>query len=270
MTIYLYLYDYYSENSIVNNYSWEPTLLQWWVCGWNPKFAGNVNKDRLVLVNRIYMSSRNDLYTAFKEEYNNKYGHDQRYNVQYGNNIICDDDTKSVWILWGGIIMVKIKKITCCLTCIGLLFLTGCHSKPSARNAKPSAREDAEKIFEILKDEDVSKLSDLFSDDVRANHNLEKELQDFFEIIDGNFTDYKKVDFNSESEGFDKDGKIDLRALSGSFENISTNTGNNYYTLIYYRTFVDSSRPDRVGLNGLRLIINKGDDESKIINVGLS
>ena len=101
MNMDLYLYDYLDENNITNNYSWEPTTKQWWVCGWNPKDAWNVDKNKLVIVNKIDMSDHSELFGYFAKEYENKYRNDKEYNKQYGNTLIVDYDSKTVWIEWG-------------------------------------------------------------------------------------------------------------------------------------------------------------------------
>lgn len=164
--------------------------------------------------------------------------------------------------------MISIKKIICCISVgASLLFLTGCESRPSLYYI---SHEDADKIFELIKSEDISQLSELFSDEVKSEHNLEEELQKFFENIDGELLKYEKLDFSGSTEGYDKNGNLDKYSFIGEFKNISSSTEKKYYELLYYRTFVSAAYPDTEGINGIRLIINEDDDSSKFIDVGIS
>ena len=164
--------------------------------------------------------------------------------------------------------MISIKKIICCISVgASLLFLTGCNSQPSLNK---KAQEDSEKFFELIKNEDINQLSELFSDYVKKDHNVEEELQKFFDSIDGELSDYNRLDFSSMNEGYDKNGNLNKLSFTGDFKNLSSSTGKKYYELLYYRTFVYSARPDIEGIDGIRLIINEDDDVSQFIDVGLS
>lgn len=57
-------------------------------------------------------------------------------------------------------------------------------------------------------------MSELFSDYVKKDHNVEDELQKFFESIDCELSDFKKLDFSGTTEGYDKDGNLDAQALT--------------------------------------------------------
>lgn len=163
--------------------------------------------------------------------------------------------------------MISLKKIICCISVgASLLFLTGCDFSDSSK----IIQEDSEKIFELIKSEDISQLSELFSDYVKRDHNVEEELQDFFESIDGELLDYKRFDISSSNEAHDKDGNLYEKGYTGNFKNISSSTGKKYYELIYYRTLVASDVSYYEGINGIRLIINEDDDSSKFIDVGIS
>lgn len=160
-----------------------------------------------------------------------------------------------------------LRKVFSCIIAMNMLLLTGCNSQPSLYKI---SREDSEKVFELIKNEDISQLSELFSDYVKKEHNVEEELQKFFESIDGELSDYKRLDFSGTTEGYDKDGNLDKRALTVEFKNISSSTEKKYHELLYYRTFVSGAYPDTEGINGIRLIINEDDDSSKFIDVGIS
>ena len=86
----LYLYDYLDANDITNNYLWEPTTKQWWICGWNPKDAWNVDVKKLVIVNKIDMSDQAELFGYFAQMYESEFKKDTLYNQQYSNSLIVD------------------------------------------------------------------------------------------------------------------------------------------------------------------------------------
>lgn len=115
--------------------------------------------------------------------------------------------------------MISVKKIICGLSvAVELLFLTGCNLGPSDK----TINEDADKIFELIKSEDITQLSELFSDNVKKNHNLEEELQMFFERIDGELVEYKSLDISGSSEGYDKEGNLFEKGYIGKFKKISS------------------------------------------------
>ncbi len=71
MNMELHLYNYENPNKISVNYSWKPTVLQWWVCGWNPEYAWDVDVHKLAVVSKVDMSEFKELYDVFSSYKNN-------------------------------------------------------------------------------------------------------------------------------------------------------------------------------------------------------
>lgn len=97
MNMELFLYNYDDIGTISNNFSWKPTAIQWWVCGFNPSYAGNVVLRDLVAVSKIDMSDKGELFDCFYKEYDENF----KNNVKYNQFLEVDPDTKMLWIMWG-------------------------------------------------------------------------------------------------------------------------------------------------------------------------
>lgn len=96
----LSLYNYYSKNNIGHIFSWLPTTNQWWITGFNSNLK-NPNPNVMVSVGSVDLSSKTSIYKGFKATKNkvlNDLTNDQ-YKL-YKNNILLDDDTKTVWLIW--------------------------------------------------------------------------------------------------------------------------------------------------------------------------
>ena len=89
----LHLYNYENPNKISVNYSWKPTVLQWWVCGWNPEYAWDVDVHKLAVVSKVDMSEFKELYKAFIES-----TPEDNYNIKH---LEFDEESKSFWLVWG-------------------------------------------------------------------------------------------------------------------------------------------------------------------------
>ena len=95
MDMELHLYNYKSPNKISVNYSWKPTTLQWWVCGWNPEYAWDVDVHKLAVVSKVDMSEFKELYKAF---YNNL--HTNQLQINDLKYLEFDEDTNVFWLVW--------------------------------------------------------------------------------------------------------------------------------------------------------------------------
>ncbi len=163
-----------------------------------------------------------------------------------------------------------LKKITCFILVITMIAsISGCSLKP---NLHQLAKQDAEKIFELLKNKDADSLSEYFSDDDKKNHNLKEELQAFFESIDGNIAEYDEISFGGEREEY-REGELYKHHISLIFENVKTDTGIIYERLTYYITYVLKDNPSYEGIDGFVLITNIDDEDKNGLNkiyVGIS
>ena len=64
---------------------------QWWITGFNPNFT-EPNPYDMVLLGSVDFSSRPDFYISFKNAINKQ--------KKLSKFIICDDNSKKVWIIW--------------------------------------------------------------------------------------------------------------------------------------------------------------------------
>lgn len=87
----LFLYNYYSKDNIVNVFSWRPRVKQWWITGFNPKFT-EPKPEEMVTIGTVDLAGKQSLYNALKEK--------GKYKIISENNIVFDDDSKKVWIIW--------------------------------------------------------------------------------------------------------------------------------------------------------------------------
>lgn len=96
----LSLYNYYSRNDIEHVFSWLPTIEQWWITGFNANFK-NPNPSVMVSVGSVDLSSKTSIYDGLKstKKVVLKDLTDAKYKL-FKNNILLDDDTKTVWLIW--------------------------------------------------------------------------------------------------------------------------------------------------------------------------
>lgn len=116
---------------------------------------------------------------------------------------------------------MRIKKvIALVLTIVMIISFSSCGGfLPSL-----SAKREAKKNFEYLRNKDIDKLVSLFSDDIKDTHDLYKEWDDFFKSIDGNIVCYEKISTGGESERIDH-GKTTYYSVAIIFQNVETDTG---------------------------------------------
>ena len=93
-------YNYYSKNNIGHVFSWLPTTNQWWITGFNINLK-NPNPNVMVSVGSVDLSSKTSIYEGLKDTKKHILDKptDDQYKL-YKNNILLDDDTKTVWLIW--------------------------------------------------------------------------------------------------------------------------------------------------------------------------
>ena len=143
-----------------------------------------------------------------------------------------------------------VKRVGALVLCaLMALQLFGCALIKNVKNdPKNLEKLDAEKIFEYIKDEDIDSLCDLFSPEVKKNHDLEKEWEDFFEKMDGKAVSYKKISYPNEGEGKDENGEVYKMHVAVNYNNMKTDKGTVYKQFGYQHIRVSKSDPDSVGL----------------------
>ena len=90
MTLSLYILS--DDGSYTNSYHWLPPEEQWWITGFMADYNDyRATADKLTQVSSIDFSSDTEMYDAFKEGLKT---------ISYDGNIICDDASHKVWIMW--------------------------------------------------------------------------------------------------------------------------------------------------------------------------
>ena len=137
---------------------------------------------------------------------------------------------------------------------IVLFVFTSCSWEKVAEEDRlvKEAKDEAEQIFDYLKEEDISSLSTLFSENQRKNYDLEKEWNNFFEQIDGKFLSYEDVSFEENRRTF-ADNKLTYLVVRIEFKNIKTDTGRIYEKMGYSKTLKSEYDSNNEGISGFSL-----------------
>jgi len=115
-------------------------------------------------------------------------------------------------------------------------------------------KEEAKQVFEYLKEEDTSSLSNFFSQKALSDCNPE-EWKIFLEQINGKIIDYETIETFENRRTF-SDGNLTYLLLRIEFKNVKTDTGQVYEKMRYSKTAKCDSDPDKEGINWLELMID--------------
>ena len=130
-----------------------------------------------------------------------------------------------------------------------------------------SAKKDTEKYFKYLKNKDIDKLSELFSDDVKDTHDLNKEWEEFFNSIDGNIVSFEKISTGGEEERIDH-GKTTYYSVVVNFQNVETDTGKTYENIAFAQHRENKKHPENKGINLVAVMLpsdNEKGFEEKVV-----
>jgi len=161
----------------------------------------------------------------------------------------------------------QIRKIikTISFVFISMLLLTSCDDKVKEESLLcKEAKEEADQVFEYLKEEDIQSLSELFSPNKQTTYNLEAEWKSFFESLDGKIKDYDCLKFDEAQRTF-SDGKLYYLTVNVEFTNIETETGHIYEELSYSKILKSDSNNDEEGIWGVSFV--NGRDEKGNLNM---
>ena len=140
---------------------------------------------------------------------------------------------------------MRTKRLIAIVLMISMLFsLSSC----SRLLPSYSAKKDTEKYFKYLKNKDIDKLTELFSDDVKDTHDLYKEWEEFFNSFDGNIVSYEKISTGGEEERIDH-GKTTYYSVVVNFQNVETDTGKTYEYIAFAQHRENKKHPENKGIN---------------------
>ena len=114
------------------------------------------------------------------------------------------------------------------------------------------SRRQGEEIIEYVVNKDKEGLKSVFSKHISETHNLDKEIDEFFEFIDGEIVSYDTPE-GSMGGGRKRDGEYVERTTGGQIENIITSTGNKY--MISFMTYyICEENKDKEGVSVLGVV----------------
>ena len=147
------------------------------------------------------------------------------------------------------------------ITIISVLVCSSCGLKTIKEEDQMviETKEEAVQLFEYLKTKDTENLSLLFSQKKQAEHDLIKELKEFYEELDDNFVSYESLETMTTHRSCYND-EIELMEISVIFKNVKMESGKQYEKLSYCKTSRNINRPETEGIDILGLKI--GEDEN--------
>ncbi len=111
----------------------------------------------------------------------------------------------------------------------------------------------------------VETIESFFCETTKKTHDLEKEIQEAFEIIDGEIVSYNKFSISSGGEKV-RDGEVVERHSSPDIEGIKTDTGKIYNIMINNRE-ICSENPEYEGFSVITIFEVAPDDPSDWTNL---
>jgi len=138
------------------------------------------------------------------------------------------------------------KKI-CTFFLIALLFLTSCSFNWIGATPSKTAKSQAAIILECINNGDVEKLKSLFCENIRSKHNLDVELAEAVEFVDGKIV--SEGDWYGMMAGGEtvSNGKLVKQNIHPGMENITTDSGA-IYRIVFCTNLVYEEDNKNVGM----------------------
>jgi len=140
-----------------------------------------------------------------------------------------------------------------------MVVLTGCSlinkdedEKEEYQSPMEYSTEQSEYIMECIVNKDKEGLKSVFSKQVSKTHDLDKEIDEFFQFIDGEIVSYDEPE-GSMGGGRKKDGEYVERTTGGQIENIKTDEGKTY-EISFFTYWVCRDSEDREGVDSILII----------------
>ena len=127
--------------------------------------------------------------------------------------------------------------------------LTGCSYIDGDEDYQPPleiATEQSEYIMECIVNKDKEGLKSVFSKYISETHDLDKEIDEFFEFIDGKIVSYDEP-VGREGGASLAYGEYREKELNGCIENIKTEL-ENQYVISFFMYQICKSNEDRIGV----------------------
>jgi len=140
---------------------------------------------------------------------------------------------------------------------LAVIMLTGCsyvEKKSNYQSPLEIATEQSEYIMECIVNKDKEGLKSVFSKHIAETHDLDKEIDEFFNFIDGEIISYDAPEGN-EGGYTRKDGEYTEKVLNGYIRKIETDN-KKHYEIISNSYYIYKNNKEYEGVFYLS-IINK-------------
>lgn len=129
---------------------------------------------------------------------------------------------------------------------------------------KEYATEQSEYIMECIVNKDKEGLKSVFSKNIAETHDLDKEIDEFFDFIDGEIISYDEPEGHEGGYAM-KDGEYTDKKLYGWTENVISDTGKEYdINFLMYEIYTSNEK--NIGVKRITITDKTdGNDEKKHI-----
>ena len=156
---------------------------------------------------------------------------------------------------------IRLQRFLIVLMVSACVLLQGCTKEDGNKGTEEKeyetplmmARRQGEEIMEYVVKKDKEGLKSMFSEYVSETHDLDKEIDEFFEFIDGEIISYDEPDGDETYvEQSPAEGKIN-KQLGGIVYNVRTTNGRNY-TISFSSYYVYNTNKDKIGIEILGIL----------------
>ncbi len=125
-----------------------------------------------------------------------------------------------------------------------MILLIGCNTSDNPFSQARYAEKQCKTIVECFDTKDLETIKNMFSSWIQETHNLDKEIQDVFDLYEGKSVHWDYVDYGSE--GAIDDGKWTEKRISPTID-IETDAGKKYH-IVFYDYLVYEKDEARLGI----------------------
>ena len=108
-------------------------------------------------------------------------------------------------------------------------------------------------FIEALETENAEKINDLFCEDIKKSHDLSAEISGMFEFLGGTVVSYSDYTQSTREGDSYRQGKCVNHHVNVKFRQIKLDNGKTFQ-LSFYANLVNVDKPDRVGIEFIRII----------------
>ena len=122
-----------------------------------------------------------------------------------------------------------------------------------------TAEEMCEAVLGAIQSEDREQLKALFCDEISATHDLDAELVDFYNFVDGRFVYFTDYHAELHGAGERKEGVYVKYFIDSHIRAAKTDTGSKY-EITFYANLICDDEPDKIGLEYIVIADSEGEE----------